>query len=240
MPVAPGPSKRFVLLLVACSALVAIIFVSAFRSQAAGTRHPNNINTALPANHVQVQQATLTGGTIMPKLGNETLKAELGRASWKLFHTILARYPEAPDEDERTALQSYLHLFVRLYPCGECAEHFRVIVDKFPPQVSSRSAAAVWGCHVHNEVNKSLNKEVFDCATIGEFYDCGCAEDEKEGVAEVAKVTRAVAKRVRSLASAEKTGIDMGKRKLPSGANERALGSDSLPRDRPLELEKSV
>ena len=120
----------------------------------------------------------------MPKLGNETIKAELGRASWKLFHTILARYPDTPNEDERTALQSYLHLFVRLYPCGECAEHFRGIVDKFPPQVSSRSAAAVWGCHVHNEVNKSLKKEVFDCANIGDFYDCGCADDEKGGAIE--------------------------------------------------------
>ena len=59
-----------------------------------------------------------------------------------------------------------------------------MIVDKFPPQVSSRSAAAVWGCHVHNEVNKSLEKEVFDCSKIGDFYDCGCAEEE-EGAAEV-------------------------------------------------------
>jgi hypothetical protein len=37
--------------------------------------------------------------------------------------------------------------------------------------------AAVWACHVHNEVNKSLEKEIFDCSKIGDFYDCGCAED---------------------------------------------------------------
>lgn len=61
---------------------------------------------------------------------------------------------------------------------GECAGHFRLILDKYPPQVSSRSAAAAWGCHVHNEVNKSLNKPLFDCSNIGDFYDCGCAEDE--------------------------------------------------------------
>jgi len=60
---------------------------------------------------------------------------------------------------------------------GECAEHFRLVLDKYPPQVSSRSAAAAWGCHVHNEVNKNLNKELFDCSNIGDFYDCGCAED---------------------------------------------------------------
>jgi len=47
------------------------------------------------------------------------VRAELGRASWKLFHTILGRYPEKPSLDEREALKSYIHLFARLYPCGE-------------------------------------------------------------------------------------------------------------------------
>jgi FAD-linked sulfhydryl oxidase len=31
---------------------------------------------------------------------------------------------------------------------------------------------------VHNEVNRSLEKEVFDCSHIGDFYDCGCADEE--------------------------------------------------------------
>lgn len=36
---------------------------------------------------------------------------------------------------------------------------------------------------MHNEVNKSLEKELFDCSKIGDFYDCGCAdEDEKKKV----------------------------------------------------------
>ena len=63
---------------------------------------------------------------------------------------------------------------------GECAGHFRQILNKFPPQVSSRSSAAAWACHVHNEVNKSLQKELFDCSNIGDFYDCGCAEEDEE------------------------------------------------------------
>jgi hypothetical protein len=46
-------------------------------------------------------------------------RVELGRASWKLFHTILSRFPERPTLDEREALNSYIHLFARLYPCGE-------------------------------------------------------------------------------------------------------------------------
>lgn len=34
---------------------------------------------------------------------------------------------------------------------------------------------------MHNEVNKSLGKAVFDCSNIGDFYDCGCAEEEGGG-----------------------------------------------------------
>jgi FAD-linked sulfhydryl oxidase len=93
----------------------------------------------------------------------------------------MARFPDTPTSSESTALRDYVYLFQRLYPCGECAEHFGVILQKFPPQTSSRSAAAVWGCHVHNEVNKSLEKELFDCSNIGDFYDCGCADgDDKD------------------------------------------------------------
>ncbi|KAK9365418.1 ERV/ALR sulfhydryl oxidase domain-containing protein [Lipomyces kononenkoae] len=117
------------------------------------------------------------GGPIMPHLGNETIKAELGRASWKLFHTILARYPEKPTAEEREALSSYIYLFSRVYPCGECASHFQKLLKKFPPQTSSRIAASQWGCHVHNQVNSRLGKAIFDCGTIAETYQCGCDND---------------------------------------------------------------
>ena len=123
---------------------------------------------------------TQYGDAIAPRLGNETLKAELGRAAWKLFHTTMARFPDKPSQDESDALKSYIYLFARLYPCGECATHFQQIIKKYPPQTSSRSTAAAWACHVHNEVNKSKGKELFDCSNIGDFYDCGCADDEEE------------------------------------------------------------
>ena len=38
----------------------------------------------------------------------------------------------------------------------------------------------MWGCTVHNEVNKSLGKERFDCARVGEVYDCGCGDEDKD------------------------------------------------------------
>lgn len=135
-----------------------------------------------------------TGDAIMGHLGNETLKAELGRAAWMLFHSTMARFPDKPTQDESDALKSYIHLFARLYPCGECATHFQQLLKQFPPQTSSRSAAAVWACHVHNQVNLSKNKDEFDCSKIGDFYDCGCADDEKETMSKAGENSEHVAK----------------------------------------------
>lgn len=44
---------------------------------------------------------------------------------------------------------------------------------------------------MHNEVNKSLDKELFDCSKIGDFYDCGCAEEyeKKETITTAAQNT---------------------------------------------------
>ncbi|KAK7208439.1 FAD-linked sulfhydryl oxidase ALR [Myxozyma melibiosi] len=140
------------------------------------------------------------GGPIMPHLGNETIKAELGRASWKLLHTILARYPEKPTSEEREALSAYIYLFSRVYPCGECAAHFQKLLKQFPPQTSSRVAASQWGCHVHNQVNARLGKDIFDCNDIAEKYKCGC-EDGEEPAADEEKDAE---KEKRNLRIAEK------------------------------------
>lgn len=40
-----------------------------------------------------------------------------------------------PTQDEREALEAYMYLTSRLYPCGECAAEFQDLLKKFPPQV---------------------------------------------------------------------------------------------------------
>lgn len=65
---------------------------------------------------------------------------------------------------------------------GECGEHFRGLLAKYPPQTSSRDIASQWGCFIHNQVNNRLGKLQFDCATIPEAYKCGCGEGEEGDV----------------------------------------------------------
>ncbi|WQF84324.1 Putative ERV/ALR sulfhydryl oxidase domain, sulfhydryl oxidase ALR/ERV [Colletotrichum destructivum] len=148
-----------------------------------------------------ISSAILSGESIAPKLENATAKAELGRASWKLFHTMMARFPEKPTPDDSLALKTYIQLFARLYPCGDCASHFRKLLAKYPPQTSSRNAAAGWACFVHNEVNTRLKKDQFDCNKIGDFYDCGCGDEDKK-----------------KAEAGEKTSLELEKNDLTKGA----------------------
>ncbi|KAJ6120453.1 hypothetical protein N7523_004733 [Penicillium sp. IBT 18751x] len=171
---------------IAISAAIAIcllffLFIRPQGPPSPAVRAPGHISHNPPASGITIQEDTLKGAVVMPRLGNETAKAELGRATWKYFHTVMARFPEKPTFDEQEALRSYIHLFARLYPCGECAEHFQQHLSKYPPQVSSRNAAAGWACFIHNEVNAMLDKPEFDCNDLGSFYDCGCAGDEESG-----------------------------------------------------------
>lgn len=77
-------------------------------------------------------------------------------------------------------MEKYIHYFAQLYPCGDCARHFAKLLEKNPPQTSSRQVAAVWGCHIHNKVNDRLGHPIYDCTHIIDDYDCGCGGDEEE------------------------------------------------------------
>jgi hypothetical protein len=132
--------------------------------------------TIHPQPIAKVPLGVAKGDVIMAQLGNATAKAELGRATWKLLHTMTLRYPEDPTPDQREALVSYMHLTSRLYPCGECAAEFQGLLKQFPPQTSSRRSAALWLCFVHNQVNERLHKPEFDCAHLDDTYDCGCGD----------------------------------------------------------------
>ena len=104
------PNRRFLLLLV-----LAIGLISLLSWTFSGQRHPS-ATFSVPIHQVNVNDDVLKGDAIMGKIGNETIKAELGRAAWKLFHTTMAKFPDKPSQDEQTALFSYIHLFARLYP----------------------------------------------------------------------------------------------------------------------------
>lgn len=89
------------------------------------------------------------------------------------------RFPEKPTQSDRDTLLRFMTDFSRLYPCGECAEHFQQLLKELPPQTASRMNAALWLCAAHNKVNERLGKPEFPCDKLDETYDCGCGDDKK-------------------------------------------------------------
>ncbi|KNB08330.1 hypothetical protein FOXG_09255 [Fusarium oxysporum f. sp. lycopersici 4287] len=111
----------------------------------------------------------LDGNSIAPKLENATLKAELGHATWKFLHTMMARFPDKPTKDDRMALETFMHKFARL--CN-----LRPVYGAFPK--ASRPVSATdqqpqrsgWMAgFAHNIVNERVHKPLFDCENIGDF-----------------------------------------------------------------------
>ncbi len=74
--------------------------------------------------------------TVMPKMGNNTAREQLGRSTWRLLHVMAARYPEKPTQQQREAFEFFVLLLSRLYPCGDCAEHFQQLLKTRKPNVS--------------------------------------------------------------------------------------------------------
>ena len=46
--------------------------------------------------------------------------------------------------------------------------HFRL--QTHPPDTSSRHKFCQWMCHMHNEVNRRIGKEEFDCSKVDERW----------------------------------------------------------------------
>jgi len=111
-----------------------------------------------------------------------TTKEDLGRATWTFLHTFAAQYPDEPTRRQERDAKELIMILTRMYPCGECAEHFAEIVRAHPPDCSSGLALQRWMCAVHNQVNASLGKPWFDCAKVDERWSkLDCDEEDSTG-----------------------------------------------------------
>ncbi|KAF9621231.1 hypothetical protein IFM89_016725 [Coptis chinensis] len=93
-------------------------------------------------------------------------KEELGRSTWTFLHTLAAQFPDRPTRQQNKDVKELMAILSRLYPCKECADHFKEVLSANPVQAGSQSEFSQWLCHVHNVVNRSLGKLVFPCQRV--------------------------------------------------------------------------
>lgn len=116
------------------------------------------------------------------KNGPSYYRAMLGKATWRLLHTMAANYPHEPSSLHQVRTLEFLILLSQLYPCEMCSAHFQELLTVHPPALSSREEFSAWMCFFHNTVNEKLGKPIFEChSNVDAEYDCGCDSLNEDG-----------------------------------------------------------
>ncbi len=83
-------------------------------------------------------------------------KGKLGRSTWHLLHEIAAHVE--PDDTTEPSFRVFMHALSMIYPCEECRKHIKEYLSNRRVELSEK-----WVCEFHNDVNKRLNKSMYDC-----------------------------------------------------------------------------
>lgn len=94
-----------------------------------------------------------------PNPANEKLNdtTKWGPILWNELHSRTASYGMDQIAEER-----WLKIFTTWVPCGKCRRHWKELTAANPADLSSPKAYRDWAIKMHNEVNKSLGKEVYE------------------------------------------------------------------------------
>ncbi|XP_021311643.1 FAD-linked sulfhydryl oxidase ERV1 isoform X3 [Sorghum bicolor] len=76
------------------------------------------------------------------------------------------KFPDEPTRQQKRDAKELMHIISRLYPCKECADHFKEVLKSNPVQAGSQAEFSQWLCYVHNVVNRSLGKPIFPCQRV--------------------------------------------------------------------------
>lgn len=129
----------------------------------------NNNNDHQSSSKNQATSTVLLQHSQLPKQeksAGPVTKEELGRATWTFLHTLGAQYPDKPTRQQRKDVKELMAILSRMYPCNECADHFKEVLRANPVQAGSQAEFSQWLCHVHNVVNRSLSKPKFPCDRV--------------------------------------------------------------------------
>ncbi|KAI3755456.1 hypothetical protein L1987_55257 [Smallanthus sonchifolius] len=135
---------------------------------------PTNVQVSVSSSAPPIATSSmLAAGSYLPqptdphtKQAGPVTREELGRATWTFIHTLGAQYPEKPTRQQKKDVKELMAIISRIYPCKECADHFKEVLRSNPVQAGSQAEFSQWLCRVHNVVNRSLGKPTFPCERV--------------------------------------------------------------------------
>jgi FAD-linked sulfhydryl oxidase len=121
-------------------------------------------------------------GTPTESETNAATRAELGRNTWHFLHKVAAKFSKTPTNAEQRQIETFFNSLGDIYPCEECASHFKELIATKPIEghTSSNAELSIWLCEIHNEVNIRLDKPIFPCtldALKEKWGSCGCFDN---------------------------------------------------------------
>ncbi|KAL2652238.1 hypothetical protein R1flu_020366 [Riccia fluitans] len=115
--------------------------------------------------HSMLQEAEMVASE-KSEINSAVSKEELGRATWTFLHTLAAQFPDQPTKQQQRDVKELMAILTRIYPCKDCADHFKDVLRAHPVDAKSGEALAQWMCRVHNVVNRSIGKSQFPCNRV--------------------------------------------------------------------------
>lgn len=108
-------------------------------------------NSYIPIKNPEVESKPILNNEI-PTSRQETVGlTDIYRNLWKELHT----YSYQNEQDTKIWLNNWINKI----PCGECRNHFKKIIEDFPPKTFSAESFFDWTVQVHNKVNEKLDKK---------------------------------------------------------------------------------
>lgn len=88
-----------------------------------------------------------------------------GPYAWKFIHMVALAYPSKPTEEDKLNYYTFFISISNILPCHLCSDHYKnnLLKHQLTDNVlSSRENLVKWTIDMHNEVNISNNKNVYD------------------------------------------------------------------------------
>ena len=83
-----------------------------------------------------------------------------GREAWHFIHYVALNYPDVPTDETKRKYKFFFELLPYVLPCPFCGNHFLENLEKLPIRLGSKKELFEWTIDMHNEVNKSNEKDV--------------------------------------------------------------------------------
>lgn len=91
---------------------------------------------------------------------------------WYILHIITFTYPSEPTENDKTMYHDFFHILKHIIPCEECKKHYTKYISQYPitPHLDSKANLIKWLIQVHNFVNVSLGKPIYEPSEVLTLY----------------------------------------------------------------------